>query len=217
MCWDYKPIKMTAIWTGSTGFVCSIRPSDFEYPPKKWAPGPMNPPFGGFWMVPRGTLDENNSKWRAKGIDMDRYTMIYHDSIHMVYTKHMIYPYDIHILSIYIYIHQAANIFRYFSAEYTRDCRGTYTFWGESVGSFVIAGWDDHSVDFEISNSFFAFEIDRISFPQTKSIKRGDACQLRANASFRNAGMWVWVSPLRDHKKNYSSLSLSCSQSQHHV
>lgn len=106
MCWDYKPIKMTAIWTGSTGFVCSIRPSDFEYPPKKWAPGPMNPPFGGFWMVPRGTLDENNSKWRAKGIDMDRYTMIYHDSIHMVYTKHMIYPYDIHILSIYIYTKQ---------------------------------------------------------------------------------------------------------------
>jgi hypothetical protein len=57
-------------------------------------------------MVPRGTLDENNSKWRAKGIDMDRYTMIYHDSIHMVYTKHMIYPYDIHILSIYIYTKQ---------------------------------------------------------------------------------------------------------------
>lgn len=64
-------------------------------------------------MVPRGTLDENNSKWRAKGMDMDRYTMIYHDSIHMVYAKHMIYPYDIHILSIYM-IHQAANIFRYF-------------------------------------------------------------------------------------------------------
>ena len=66
------------------------------------------------------------------------------------------------------------------------------------------------TVDFEVAtvfSRFFEVGIDRC-FPQNKSIKRGDACQwILANASFRSAGMSVWGSPVRDHKKSFSSLS----------
>ena len=214
MCWAYKPIKMTAVWTGSTGFVCSIRPSDFEYPPKKVGSNTWIHQGGSGWFP-----EEPWIKMASEGNRYGWYT-IWYTMIHQA-AKHMVF---------FSRVYQGLSGYSYFFggnlldlSSWSRDGMISKRSWYALVPSRKQSRWfsKKQTVDFEISNSFFAVEIDRICFPPTKSIKsikRGDACQsIRANASFRNAGMWVWVSPLRDHKKNYSSLSSSCSQSQHHV